>query len=199
MSQRKLQALSGTGKGSHSNSCWWSVCWSVQWGGTGGRKRSWVAVTIVEAKWGVKVKNLNLGGNMEKGEEWRMQEILGAGCRMKWLSGCVWQEEGSFCSSWVREHVVCYCRSGAGSPFCSERDCFASDGELRSWPETWQAFGLEVLELWEALFSRSQDKRRQACFHCCLGKYLVIIGWFLVLLSFVGWLNLLENKFCSVT
>ena len=38
----------------------------------------------------------------------------------------------------------------------------------------------------EALCSCSGDSRRPSGFHCCLGECLVIIGWFVLLWSFVG-------------
>lgn len=102
-------------------------------------------------------------------------------------------------SDWVfKRSDVYYCRNGSGSGFCREKNwlCF-SGAELRRWQEMWQELGFK--SFWEALFSSSQSKQRQACFHCCPGKYLVIIAWFVVLLNVVGWLDLLENKLCSDT
>lgn len=113
-------------------------------------------------------------------EKW----LTGYGWHLKVTSSCVALKSGRM--------LFYYCRNGIGSWFCSEGGFVSrvpSCGVGQRCP----------LELWEARFNHFQDKWRQACFHWCPGKCFTIIGWFVVLLSFVTWLDLLKNKLCSDT
>lgn len=159
MFQRKSPALSGPGRGSPPPLPWWGhMQQEVRAGGPGRRK---LAVAGVAREGGSWARTNSAGGcGAWRGQRCRMLRVRvteGAGCAVK---------ETRVSPPGVWDSVGYYCRGGAGSRGAAGR-------VLRPGGKSKAAVD-------------SPDRRRLACFHCCLGECLVIIGWFVLLWSFVG-------------